>query len=194
MIINWLSKRNYKLFSGILSIRSMDSEDQPIETSQLTKSHEEPPKKKRQISPEQKKVMMENLAKAREARAANRVNLSKYPKEKRARTKELYEADIEKKAEEKARKLAQELLEKEKQEAELLEFRKWKEEQRTQKEQRGDPEAIQEQENVHKGFFDEEIIYFCKECHERKTTKGRKQEAAATRARGDRVWVVFDDA
>ena len=90
---------------------------------------QESPKKKRVVSPEQKKKMMENLEKAREKRAMNRANLAKYPKEKRERTKELYEADIEKKAEIKAQKLAEELLRKKEQEKELEEYRKWKESQ-----------------------------------------------------------------
>jgi len=95
---------------------------------------QESPKKKRVVSPEQKKKMMENLEKAREKRAMNRANLAKYPKEKRERTKELYEADIEKKAEIKAQKLAEELLRKKEQEKELEEYRKWKEQSKNNEE------------------------------------------------------------
>ncbi|KAJ3027891.1 hypothetical protein HDV00_010790 [Rhizophlyctis rosea] len=103
-----------------------DPENQSIEQPEQPIENAEPPKKKRVISPEAKKVMMENLAKAPEARAANRKNVTKYPKAKRERAKELYEEDIEKKAQERAAALAEELLRKKEEQKELEEYRQWK--------------------------------------------------------------------
>ncbi|KAJ3030389.1 hypothetical protein HDV00_008953 [Rhizophlyctis rosea] len=102
---------------------------------------EEPKKKKRVISPEAEAKMLENLARAREQRNINRTNTTKYPKgKKRERAKEMYEADINAKAEEKAKKLAEELIAKKQQEEELSEFRKWKESQ-TEKPADTEPES-----------------------------------------------------
>ena len=98
-----------------------------VETPELDKdeiSLKETPKKKRQISPEAKKKMLANLEKARKTRAANK--LTKYPVAKRERAKEMYEEDVAKEAERKAKELAKKMLEEEKQKAELEEFRKWK--------------------------------------------------------------------
>ncbi|KAJ3278445.1 hypothetical protein HK104_002330 [Borealophlyctis nickersoniae] len=81
-------------------------------------------KKKSVISDEAKKVMLANLAKAREAKKLRDVN--KYPKEKRARAVDMNKQILEDLAKEKAR----ELIEKERQEKELEDFRKWKEEQK----------------------------------------------------------------
>ena len=99
----------------------------PVETQEIDKdevSLKETPKKKRVISPEAKKKMLANLDKARKARAANK--LSKYPVAKRERAKEMYQEDVAKEAERKAKELAKKMLEEEKQKAELEEFRKWK--------------------------------------------------------------------
>lgn len=87
----------------------------------------EPPKKKRVISPEAKEKMLENLQKAREARAVNKkANIKKYPIAKRERAKEMLDQDIDKRAEQKAKELAKKILEDQEREKELEEFRKWK--------------------------------------------------------------------
>ncbi|KAJ3024495.1 hypothetical protein HDV00_000911 [Rhizophlyctis rosea] len=116
-----------------------EEEDQPQLQAPEVEQEAPPAKKKRTISPEQKAKMMENLQKAREARAANRRNVTKYPLKKRERTMELYAADIEKKAEQKAHKLAEELLQKKEQEKELEEYRQWKQSQQ-EKAQEGEEE------------------------------------------------------
>lgn len=105
-----------------------DTENQTIEQPPSV-AEAEAPKKKRQISPEQKAKMLENLQKARETRAANRKNVTKYPKAKRERAQQMYQEDIDKKAAEKARVLAEELLKKRQEEEELEEYRRWKQEQ-----------------------------------------------------------------
>ncbi|KAJ3051750.1 hypothetical protein HK097_007238 [Rhizophlyctis rosea] len=101
---------------------------------------EQPKKKKRVISPEAKKVMLENLAKAREAKKKElknpTVRLTKYPKEKRERAKEMYEEDIEKKAEAKAKELAFKLLKEEREKEEMEAFQAWKESQKSAPEPR----------------------------------------------------------
>ncbi|KAJ3024102.1 hypothetical protein HDV00_001008 [Rhizophlyctis rosea] len=118
-----------------------------------------PPKKKRQVSAEAKAKMLENLQKAREAKAANRKNVTKYPKNKRERAVEMYNLDITAKAEalaaEKAEKLAEELIRKKEQEAELEQFRIWKTQQQTQQQteekrstkKKATPPKKKEQEN-----------------------------------------------
>ena len=119
--------------------------DQPTDQSieeQQQEVPQEPRKKKRVVSPEQKAKMMENLEKARLARAANRKNVTKYPKAKRERAQQMYQEDIEKKAEERAKQLTKELLEKEKQEQELAEYRKWKASQQTSGSQDRDPGSL----------------------------------------------------
>ncbi|KAJ3029111.1 hypothetical protein HDV00_009779 [Rhizophlyctis rosea] len=116
-----------------------DTENQTIEQPPSV-DEPEPPKKKRQVSPEQKAKMLENLAKARETRAANRRNVTKYPKAKRERAQELYQEDIDKKAAEKARLLAEELIKKRQQEEELEEYRRWKQEQQEKTKEREAPE------------------------------------------------------
>lgn len=112
-------------------------QQQEVEETQETPV-EQPKKKKRVISPEAKKVMLENLAKAREAKKKELKNpgvrLSKYPKEKRERAKEMYEEDVDRKAEEKAKELAQKLIEEEKQKQVMEEFKAWKESQKHAKE------------------------------------------------------------
>ncbi|KAJ3027991.1 hypothetical protein HDV00_010703 [Rhizophlyctis rosea] len=58
-----------------------------------------------------RKKMMENLEKAREARAANKAaGVTKFPKAKRERAQEMYEEHVDKKAGEKARILAEKML------------------------------------------------------------------------------------
>ena len=106
--------------------------NQPIEETQ--QQQETTTKKKRQVSPEQKANMLEILEKTRFARAANQKNVTKYPKAKRERAQEMYQVDIEKKAEGKARLLAEELLRKKEEQAELEQFRKWKQSQSQSKE------------------------------------------------------------
>ena len=67
--------------------------------------------------------MLENLEKARVAKAANRKNVTKYPVKKRERAVEMYKEDIETKAnalaEKKARELAEKLIREEKEREEL---------------------------------------------------------------------------
>lgn len=84
------------------------------------------PKQKRKVSEEARKVMLANLEKARATRAANRRNVTKYPKHKRDRALEMYQKDVESKAQEKLRLLAEETLRKKEEEKELEQFRKWK--------------------------------------------------------------------
>lgn len=108
--------------SGSESQTTAETVEAPVNTA--------PVKKKRQMSTEAKAKCMENLQKAREQRAANRANLTKYPKAKRDRAKEMYEADIAKKSEEKARALAEKIIEDQKTKEELAAFRRWKEEQK----------------------------------------------------------------
>ncbi|KAJ3281090.1 hypothetical protein HK104_000222 [Borealophlyctis nickersoniae] len=79
--------------------------------------------KKKHVSEQAKKVMLENLAKAREVKAKMK-NVNKYPKEKRARAEEMNAQLLEDLAKQKAL----ELIEKERQEKELEDFRRWKEE------------------------------------------------------------------
>ncbi|KAJ3051348.1 hypothetical protein HK097_007659 [Rhizophlyctis rosea] len=88
-------------------------------------------KKKRVISPEAKEKMLENLKRAREAKAINRSNVTKYPKEKRQRAKEMYEEDVNSIAEEKARKLAEKMLQEKKTQRELEMLRAFKKSQET---------------------------------------------------------------
>ena len=99
-------------------------------------------KKKRQISPEARKTMLANLEKAREARAANRANITKYPKEKRDRAKQMYQEDVERKAEEKARLIAEEILSKKEQERELEEYRQWKKKSQSSQSLEEEPEVV----------------------------------------------------
>jgi hypothetical protein len=79
-----------------------------------------------------------NLAAAREAKAAKRLN--QYPKDKRDAAEERYEQRVREEAEKRAKDLAKELLEKEKLEKELSEFREWKAAQ-TKEEPMGKPAA-----------------------------------------------------
>ncbi|MCU1500633.1 MAG: hypothetical protein JWM47_4586 [Acidimicrobiales bacterium] len=90
------------------------------------------PKQKRKVSAEAKAVMLANLEKAR---AAKRANVTKYPVKKRPRAIEMYEADVAKAAEEKARLLAEELLQKKEKEREFQELKKWKESHESQSQQ-----------------------------------------------------------
>lgn len=80
-------------------------------------------KPRRQYTEAERKAHEESLAKARAARAANRVNSVKWPIKNRQRCKELYEQDVEKRADEKVKELAEKFA-MEKQERE--EFERWK--------------------------------------------------------------------
>ncbi|KAJ3055790.1 hypothetical protein HK097_009172 [Rhizophlyctis rosea] len=88
-------------------------------------------KKTRVIFPEAKEEMLENLKRASEAKAINRSNVTKYPKEKRQRAKEMYEEDVNAIAEEKARKLAEKMLQEKEIQKELEMLRAWKKSQET---------------------------------------------------------------
>lgn len=79
-------------------------------------------KPKRKLTEKQ----IENLRKAREVKRMN--TLTKRPVEKRARATELYEKDIDKRAEKKAQELAAKILEEKERERELQELRGMKKE------------------------------------------------------------------
>jgi hypothetical protein len=101
------------------------------EETQLDPQLEQVEPKKEKKSPA-KGIMtekkLENLAKARAAKKAN-LDAKKYSKVKRSSAEERIEAEIARRAEEAAGQKALELLEKQKQEAELQEYRQWKKEQ-----------------------------------------------------------------
>lgn len=105
-----------------------ESDEGHLETHEETAADvtEEKPRQKRQVSEAARKVMLENLAKAREVRAAKRRNVTKYPKHKRERAVQMYQQDVESAADRKVRLLAEEMLKKKEEEKEIEQFRKWK--------------------------------------------------------------------
>lgn len=114
-----------KVQTGIRSIpvKVVDEEEPSQEEPMPTK------RKKRVISPEAKEIMLENLRKAREAKAKKLRRISQYPKEKRDRAVQMNEAAIERRAQEKLEKLAEETLRRKEEEKELTEYRIWKQQQ-----------------------------------------------------------------
>ncbi|KAJ3055241.1 hypothetical protein HK097_011124 [Rhizophlyctis rosea] len=83
-------------------------------------------KKKRVISPEAREKMLENLKRARETKAQNRANITKYPKNKRERATEMLNEDIDTLAEAKAKKLAEKMLQEKEAQQELEMLRSFK--------------------------------------------------------------------
>jgi len=116
---------------------SNEEGEQPVCSASPNRCPEDSKKKqKRNVSAEARRVMLENLAKARAVAAANRsntrqgfINVKKYPKHKRSRAEEMYIEDVKAKAEEKLRLLAEETLRKKEEEKEFQDFKRWKESQ-----------------------------------------------------------------
>ena len=103
-----------------------DTESNHVEENEPQVEHETPKKAPAKGKMTEQKIL--NLEKARAARKAN-LDAKKYSKEKRSAAEERIQLELERRAEELAEKKALELLEKQKQEAELEEYRQWKKEQ-----------------------------------------------------------------